>query len=330
VSAGAEEPASGAGRTSADSASRRRVIVTGASGLVGRYLLPLLRDRGFAVQAVSRRPARWAGPAGTALWMTLDLGGPSARTPRGNPFGPADSLVHAAPIWLLPAWLPAAAEAGVSRLVAVSSTSRFTKQGSSSPRERETARRLAEGEESVERACRERRIRWTILRPTLVYGGGRDENVSAIARFVRRFGFFPIAGEGRGKRQPVHAADLARAALAVLDSPNAFDRAYETPGGETLSYAEMVCRIARGLGRAPRLVHLPLPLLRGALAVASRLPGLGHAAPDMANRMDEDLVFDGTAAGRDFGYNPRPFRFPDEPDDSTDVAATPGPGRRLY
>ena len=123
----------------------------------------------------------------------------------------------------------------MKRVVAFSSTSRFTKQGSSSPRERETARRLAEAEEAVERACRERRIRWTILRPTLVYGGGRDRNVSAIARFVRRFGFFPIAGEGRGKRQPVHAADLARAALAVLDNPATFDRAYDTPGGETLT-----------------------------------------------------------------------------------------------
>jgi nucleoside-diphosphate-sugar epimerase len=313
-----------------DSASRRGVVVTGASGLVGRYLLPLLMQRGDAVQAVSRRPTRSAGAAGPTHWIKLDLDGPWAEAARGSPFGPADGLVHAAPIWLLPAWIPAAAEAGVNRLVAVSSTSRFTKQGSGSARERETARRLAEAEEAVERACREQRIRWTILRPTLVYGGGRDQNVSAIARFVRRFGFFPIAGEGRGKRQPVHAADLARAALAALDSPNALDRAYDTPGGETLTYAEMVSRIARGVGRAPRLVRLPLPLLRGALAVASRLPGLGQSAPDMADRMNEDLVFDGTAAGRDFGYDPRPFRFPDEPDDRTDIEATAGPGRRSY
>jgi nucleoside-diphosphate-sugar epimerase len=320
VSSHAEEPASSPGRRLPDSAPRRCVIVTGASGLVGQYLLPLLVQRGFAVRAVSRQPRKPAtvGAEGTARWVKLDLDGPWAEDrraeARGGPFGSADAFVHAAPIWLLPAWLPAAAEAGVNRLVAFSSTSRFTKQGSSSPGERETARRLTEAEGAVERTCRERRIRWTILRPTLVYGGARDQNVSAIARFVRRFGFFPVAGEGLGKRQPVHAADLAGAALAVLDKPEAFDRAYETPGGETLTYGEMVSRIARGVGRAPRLVHLPPPLLRGALAVASRLPGLGHATPDMADRMNEDLVFDGTAAHRDFGYDPRPFRFPDEPD----------------
>ena len=145
--------------------------------------------------------------------MKLDLDGPWAEVgaagARGGQFGSADCLVHAAPIWLLPPWLPRAADAGVHRLVAFSSTSRFTKQGSGSPRERETARRLAEAEDAVQEACRRRGIRWTILRPTLVYGGGRDRNVSDVARFVARFGFFPIAGRGTGRRQPVHGADLA-------------------------------------------------------------------------------------------------------------------------
>ena len=302
-----------------DSAPRLSVIVTGATGLIGHYLLPLLMERGFAVQAVSRQPQPLpgAGPRtgapqpGAALWMKLDLHGPGAGAGAAG-FGSADCLVHAAPIWLLPPWLLRAAEAGVGRLVAVSSTSRFTKQGSGSPKERETVRRLAAAEAAVEEVCRERGIRWTILRPTLVYGGGRDRNVSDIARFLTRFGFFPIAGRGIGRRQPVHGADLATAALDVLDNPATFDHAYDTPGGETLPYAEMVSRIARGIGRTPRLVRLPLPLVRGALAAASFVPGLGHVTPDMADRMDEDLVFDLAPARRDFGYDPRPFRFPDE------------------
>jgi len=320
-----------------DSARRHAVILTGATGLVGHYLLPLLTERGFAVQAISRRPRpepRRGPHTGApedgaepersvatgdvwANWMQVDLGGPWTETgaveASGGRLGPADCLVHAAPIWLLPPWLPRAADAGVRRLVAISSTSRFTKQGSDSPRERETARRLAEAEDAVQERCHERGIRWTILRPTLVYGGGRDRNVSDIARFVTRFGFFPVAGRGTGRRQPVHGADLAAAALDVLDSPATFDRAYDTPGGETLSYAEMVSRIARGVGRTPRLVHLPLPLLRGTLATASCFPGLGHLTRDMADRMNEDLVFDLAPARRDFGYDPRPFRFPDEP-----------------
>jgi hypothetical protein len=76
----------------------------------------------------------------------------------------------------------------------------------------------------------------------------------------------------------------------------------------------MVSRVARGLGRRPRLLRVPPTLLRAALAAAGRLPRLGHLTPGLADRMGEDLVFDGEPARRDFGYDPRPFRFPDEPD----------------
>jgi len=289
-------------------AEGRTVLVTGARGVVGHCLLPVLVEKGFAVLAASRRagPAPGGGPG--VRWITLELEQPGALP------GRLDLLVHAAPIWLLPPWLPRAADAGVRRVVAVSSTSRFTKRGSGSPGERETAERIAAAEQAVQETCRARDVRWTILRPTLVYGGGLDRNVSDVARFVRRFGFFPVAGDGRGLRQPVHAEDLARAVLAVLDAPATFDRGYDTPGGETLAYVEMVSRIAVGVGRRPRVLHVPRPLLRGALSLASRLPGFGHLTPDVADRMDEDLVFDVTAARRDFGYDPRPFLFPDETD----------------
>jgi len=289
-------------------AEGQTVLLTGARGLVGRRLVPLLFETELSVLAVSRHAA--PNPAGepAVRWIALDLERPGALPAR------VDLLVHAAPIWLLPPWLPPAADAGVRRVVAFSSTSRFTRRASGSPRERETAGRIAAAEQAVQETCRARGIRWTVLRPTLVYGGGRDRNVSHVARFVRWFGFFPVAGAGRGLRQPVHAGDLARAVLAVLDRPATFDRAYDTPGGETLPYVEMVSRIAVGVGRRPRILHVPRPLLRGALAIARRLPGFGHLTPEVADRMDEDLVFDVTAARRDFGYDPRPFRFPDETD----------------
>lgn len=305
-------------------------VVAGARGLVGRYLLPRLRERGFAVQAITRGPAPpregpgrrelGAGSRGDVRWVVLDLERPPGDAEARRPaLDRAHLAVHAAPLWLLPGWLPALAAAGVRRLVAFSSTSRFTKASSGSARERETARRIAAAEDLVAGSCPALGIRWTILRPTLVYGGGHDRNVGDIARFVRRFGFYPLAGEGRGGRQPVHAADLAAAAVAVVDNPATFDRAYDTPGGETLSYREMVIRIGLGVGCEPRLVRVPRPMLRMALAAAARLPRFRHLTAEVADRMDEDLVFDAAAARRDFGYDPRPFRYPD----GADLQASP-------
>lgn len=302
----------------------RRAIVTGANGLVGRYLLPLLLGRGFEVQAVSRR----APGGGSPIWREIDLGQPTRPPGRsqqegrriaaegreeGAALSRADVVFHTAPLWLLAPWLATFAGLGVHRLVAFSSTSRLTKESSGHPKERDTASRLAEAESEVAHICEREKIRWTVFRPTLIHGGGHDRNVTDIARMIRWLGFFPVAGEGRGRRQPVHAEDLAQACLAVLDKPSTFAQVYELPGGETLTYCELVSRIAQGLGRRPRLVHVPQPMLRAALSVLGRLPGFAHVTPDVAARMDQDLAFDGARAKQDFGYDPRPFRFPDEP-----------------
>src|SRR5207248_1766019 len=140
------------------------------------------------------------------------------------------------------------------------------------------------------------RIQWTIFRPTLIYGGGLDGNVTAIADFIHRFGFFPVAGEGRGRRQPVHADDLADACVKALECRPAFGRAYDLVGGTTLEYRAMVEAVARGIGREPRIVRLPPSLLR-------LMAGRGRR--EIVRRMAEDLAFDSTEAVRDFGYSPR-------------------------
>ncbi len=168
------------------------------------------------------------------------------------------------------------------------------------------AARLAEGEAAVTAACTAAGVAWTLLRPTLIYAEGEDRNVSRLAGLIARFGVLPLAGRGEGLRQPVHAADLARAALQAMDAPAASDRTYDLPGGETLTYRAMALRIFEALGRPPRLLSLPPPLWRLGLALAAPfLPGVTAA---MGARMSEDLAFDAAPAARDFGYAPRPFR----------------------
>jgi nucleoside-diphosphate-sugar epimerase len=121
----------------------------------------------------------------------------------------------------------------MTRLVAFSSTSRFTKQTSDVPEERAVAASLAEAEAEVERFCAEQGVAWTILRPTLIYDEGRDGNVSRLAGLIRRFGVLPLSGGGEGLRQPVHAEDLAVGALRAAGSPAAENKAYDLVGGET-------------------------------------------------------------------------------------------------
>jgi nucleoside-diphosphate-sugar epimerase len=275
--------------------------VTGATSPVGAHLLDKLLAAGYVVHAIGRGTAAPdLGPS--CVWHQYDLTGTDA-FPRFT----ARVLFHIASIWLLPDRLEQFHANGVRRVIALSSTSRFSKANSSSPAEQAVAASLACAEDAVVTTCERLGIAYTIFRPTLIYGVGRDRNVADIARFARRFGAFPILGKGLGLRQPVHAADLAQACMLAVDASASFNRIYNLSGGETLTYREMVERVFQELGKPARIVPIPKPLFRLAIHFARQIPKYRHLKPEMATRMDRDLCFNHLAAEQDFGYCPRPF-----------------------
>jgi len=276
----------------------RRALVFGGSGQIGGRLLPALLAGGWQVCAVSRAP-RAAAPG--LVWRQGDLSGDW----RGE--GPFDAVFSCGPLDHFARWY-AASDIAAARVVAFGSTSVEVKEASSEPAERDVARRLREAEATLFAAARDRGVAATVLRPTLVYGAGRDATLTAIARLAARTGVFVLPAGADGLRQPVHVQDLAEAALQVLRHPATAGRAYALGGGERLGYADMVRRVLVSLQPRPRLLRVPAPLFRAALALAhaaGRLHGMNAAA---LARMREPLVFDIGPAQRDFGYAPRPFR----------------------
>jgi len=276
------------------------VMVTGATSQIGRFLLPRLLAQGHAVHALSRNPPAAAGQG--IVWHQADLR--QGLVPAID----AQCVIHLAHLALLPPLLANFRPAlPLRRVIAFGSTSRFSKEASPDPREQAVALELAQAEQAVIAACESLGADWTLFRPTLVYGCGLDKNVTVIVEFVRRFGFFPLVGGGKGLRQPVHADDLATACLLSLDNPASFNRAYNLSGGETLSYRQMVERIFERLGKKPRLLDIPLPALQAVMRIAALLPRYRYFSSAMALRMNQDLCFDHGQASRDFGFLPRGF-----------------------
>jgi uncharacterized protein YbjT (DUF2867 family) len=280
------------------------IFLTGRTSTIGSLLLPLLLQQGLNVHALGRRPLAEEDRASGLAWFSTDLAVPLQELPGAE----AGALIHTASLWLLPGWLEKFHACGVRRVIAFSSTSRFTKQTSASPYELEVVNKLIAAEDHLMAECERLGMAWTIFRPTLIYGGaGGDRNVADIARLIRRFGFFPRFGQAIGRRQPVHARDLALACVQSLDAPASYNKAYNLSGGETLAYADMVRRIFETLGRKPVLVPIPITAFRIAVWLARLHPRFAHLTPDMAVRMQADLVFDHQDATRDFGYRPGRF-----------------------
>jgi nucleoside-diphosphate-sugar epimerase len=277
--------------------TKQHVGVLGASSFVGECLLPLLASAGYQVTAFSRQSGgKTCSPLSGITW----------HAPNSSATHTITHWVCVAPISVLSQYLPWMKSLGAERIVALSSTSRFTKTDSPDMAEQLHAQRIASGEQQLVEWAQTHGVDWYILRPTLIYGFGQDRNVSEIARFIRRFGFFPVLGAAGGLRQPVHVHDVTKACLAALTVPTA-NRAYELSGGETLTYRGMVERVFLASGRRLRIVTVPLWAFRAAVAVLKCLPRYRSWSAAMAERMNRNMVFDHADAERDLGFTPRRF-----------------------
>jgi nucleoside-diphosphate-sugar epimerase len=271
------------------------MVIVG-TGLVGGYIVEQLIGRGERPLALSRSEQRRP----EVDWFRGDLTQPDALElpPYATLYCTADAIVVADA-------LPRLFNPSLRRIVIFSSTGVITKMESEIVAEREALRNLAAAEQKIVAACEQNNVAWTILRPTLIYAKGRDTNVTPLSRLIRRFGFMPLVGGAPGLRQPVHAEDLAIGAVASASSPAAANKFYTLPGGETISYREMIGRIFDGLRMPRRTISVPPLLWRAAFGLAK--PLFPHANVAMGIRMMQDMTFDSTPAKQDFGWNPRKF-----------------------
>jgi nucleoside-diphosphate-sugar epimerase len=276
----------------------KTALVFGASGQIGMPLRDLLREDDWRVYAVSRQE---------------HVDQPALHWLRGNLAGVHDVpkdvevIFSCGPLDLFAHWY-AATSLRCPRVIAFGSTSIEVKRGSADADERDVSARLREGEQRLFETAAMRNAAVTVLRPTLVYGAGRDRNLVRIAHIARRFGRIVLPRDAHGLRQPVHVRDLADAAFRCIDAEASFGKAYALPGGETLAYREMVARVLAAMEPPTRLHEVPSPFFNALLA-AAHAAGIARDFNEAAvARMRSDLVFDAEPARRDFGYAPRPFR----------------------
>jgi nucleoside-diphosphate-sugar epimerase len=288
-----------------------RVGVLGATSIIGAYLLPLLVKEGWDAVAFSRQARYIKQPLENQpiTWQLLTKSKLSDSSDVNQKEKQINFWISLAPIEVLPEYFPMLLTCGAKHIVAVSSTSRFTKSASSDPAEKKLAENLAENEERLESWAKKEKLTFTILRPTLIYDPGRDKNISVIAAFIRRFAFFCAFGDARGLRQPIHAQDVAAACVAALSAQAAVNKCYNISGGEIVTYKEMVSRIFAAMGRKPRFVKIPLLLFRAAVFILRIFPPFRHWSAAMAERMNQDMVFDHAQASRDLSFSPCDFQF---------------------
>lgn len=259
----------------------RTVHVLGASSAFGNALVERALRSGNAVCAYSRAPRHDA--RSRVSWTHLDLDGAAGL--ESVRLAPADCVICAAPIVKLAAALKFASHFNPERIVATSSASALTKRCSKWPFDRSLSEHLHEAERTILTRFGPRA---SVLRPTMIYGSGRDQNIARLARVIRRWRVVPLLGRRAGLRAPIHVDDLADVAVAVASTNSGSGEVIHVPGGEVLNYREMIHRIAQACNApvwTPQF-HVPSAMV---LRLAKFLPlGVAKLAA-AAHRMEEDL-----------------------------------------
>ncbi|MCL6301942.1 SDR family oxidoreductase [Streptomyces kronopolitis] len=220
------------------------IVVTGATGNIGRRLVDRLLADGAAVRALTRDPARAVLPAG-AETVRADLTGAQDLAPL---LAGADALylnLAAGGEQAVTALVDAAVAAGVRRIVLNSS---MAVTGTPADDTNHIARMHA----AAERTVRASGLEWTFVR-----GSNYSANTLAWAPSIRASGVVRDAHPG-AQGSPVHEADLADvAAVALLDRGGAHQgQAYLVTGPEVLTIAQQVAEIGRATGRETRVEQI--------------------------------------------------------------------------
>lgn len=177
----------------------------------------------------------------------------------------------------------AAHTAGVKRIVHLS----ITNPSISSPLP------YFHGKALVEDSLAQVGVPYSIVRPTLIFGGERDVLVNNIAWIMRRAPVFPIPGSGAYLVQPVHIEDLARICTEVAEAGESL--VVDAAGPETMPFAELVALIRRATGARAPVVRAPSIVM----ALAAR--ALGVVTRDVVLTPDE---IEGLMAGLLVSHDP--------------------------
>lgn len=268
-------------------------LVFGLSGQVGESLAGMRAELG-PLLAISRTPR--PGLEGIE-WQRASLETCAAAPPdcaRILSLGPLDAFAQ---------WVERTRPAGV-RIVAIGSTGVRDKRESPDAHERALAHRLAAAEHVLSAHAAATDCQLTLLRPSLLYGSGRDHSLTPLAARARRWRRLPWPRSATGLRQPVHVDDVARAVVDCLASTATHGAAFDLPGAEALRFDAMVERHLARHAPGARLWRLPDAAFRLAMSAAGR----GKGVDGWLWRARRDQLADAEAARAAFGFSPRAFQ----------------------
>lgn len=295
-----------------------KVLITGATGFVGRALVARLRDEpDMPLRAIVRIQTQIDG-------VECRVGALAADADYSEILSGVDAVVHLAALVHVPGGDEAAfmalnhaatvrlaqqaAQAGCKRFVFISTIGvhgtvadvAVSETSPTVPDSPYAASKLA-AEQSVQDICTQTGMEFVIVRPPMIYGAGAPGNFSLLAKAVARGLPLPF-GIVKNGRSFVFVENLADFLSQCLHGPAAANQVFLVADNEAVSTADLVRAMARALGKRSFLLPVPVSLMQ----LGARLVGKSG----MADSLLGSLALDTAKAKTVLGWQP-PYTFED-------------------
>jgi UDP-glucose 4-epimerase len=291
------------------------ILVTGATGFVGKAVIQALSGAGLnVVAAVRLLPSRGACTANVPdglQWQAV--GDINSQTDWQRALQGVQTVVHCAArahVMREHAADPLAAYrevnvqgtlhlarqavvAGVKRLVFISSAKvngevtqpsmPFLPDGIAAPQDAYGISKM-QAELGLRQIAADTGMEVVIIRPPLVYGPGVKANFAALMRVVQRGWPLPLASV-RNRRSLVGLGNLVDFIITCTKHPKAANQTFLVSDGQDLSTPELIRQIALAAGVPARLLPVPVVVLQ----VGSQLLGKADAVQRLCGNLQVDI-----------------------------------------
>ena len=294
-----------------------RVLVTGATGFVGREIVRQLHEAGHSIRILAHRPnSAGAQEAITRYGAEVHPGDVLEAASLDGAVNGVEAVIHLVGI------ISEVGEStfenvhvrGTGNIVTATrqaGATRFVHMSALGTRPNAVSR-YHQTKWVAEDIVRQSGLDFTIFRPSLIYGP-QDQFINLFARMIRFSPVVLLMGSPRARFQPVPVEVVATAFVRSLGQPKSIGQTYDLCGPDALTLSEIVDQLMDVLQRRRLKIRVPLGLARCQAAflefVFRRL--LRKASPlsrDQLNMLQEDNVGDPQPANKLFGLKPLALR----------------------
>jgi len=273
------------------------ILVTGATGFLGEFVVKELIDKDYDFCCFVRETSDVEKLEENNI--ELRYGDLDNLESIKDALKGIDTLVNIASLGFghAPNIINACEAMNVDRGIFISTTAIFTNLNADSKKVRTAA------EETIKNSS----IDYTILRPTMIYGTEGDRNMFRLVKFLKTFPVMPIFGPGTYLLHPVYVKDLAQVIVKTLEKDVSINNEYNIPGGEPLTYNEVIDSTARSLNKKVFKLHIPVKLSVFLMSLYEKLFSNPKLKAEQVLRLNENKDFSIKKAEDELDYEALSF-----------------------